>query len=76
MLILQNITYCHPNKDSLFEDLSLNISNFQAAGTARVYQLTSANKINHLADKTVSADTLSDTLPAQSITLYLLPKAS
>jgi len=26
MLILQNITYSHPNKDSLFEDLNLNIS--------------------------------------------------
>jgi ATPase subunit of ABC transporter with duplicated ATPase domains len=26
MLILQNINYCHPNKDLLFEDLSLNIS--------------------------------------------------
>ena len=56
--------------------LSLLISNFQTAGTARVYRLTSDNKIRHLADRTVSGGTLSDTVPPQSITLYVLPKAS
>lgn len=55
--------------------LDLHISNFQPAGTAQAWQLTSANKLNHLADKAVSGGVLSDTLPAQSITLYVLAKA-
>jgi hypothetical protein len=56
--------------------LSLAVSNFQGAGIARVYQLTSSNRIRHLTDKTVSGSVLTDTLPAQSITLYVLPKAN
>jgi len=55
--------------------VSIAVSNFSAGPTARVYQLTSANAINHLADLTLSGSTLSFTAPAQSITLLVLPKS-
>jgi hypothetical protein len=48
------------------------ITNFPAAGTAQRWQLTSANVITHLADLTLTNGVLSDTLPAQSITLFVL----
>jgi hypothetical protein len=49
------------------------LSNFPAIGTAQRWQLTSANAITHLADLTVTNGVLSDMLPAQSITLFVLP---
>ena len=49
------------------------LSNFPAMGTAQRWQLTSANAINHLADLTVTNGVLSDLLPAQSITLFVVP---
>jgi len=55
--------------------VSIAVSNFSAGPTAEVYQLTSANAINHLADLTLSGSTLSFTAPAQSITLLVLPKS-
>ena len=45
-------------------------------GTAQVWQLTSANAISRSADLTYSSGTLSNTLPAQSITLFVLPSAA
>jgi len=54
--------------------LTVNLSNFTAQGTAQVYQLTSANTINHLSNINLSGSTLSATLPAQSITLFVIPK--
>jgi PKD repeat protein len=51
------------------------VSNFSAAGTAQVYQLTSANAINRLADLSVAGSAVSFTAPAQSITLLVLPKS-
>jgi len=53
-----------------------NITNFNATGTVQRWQLTSANVINQLADITLTNGVLSDTVPAQSITLYVLPAAS
>jgi hypothetical protein len=53
--------------------VTINISNFVAAGTAQVYQLTSANSITKLASLSVSNGTLSFTSPSQSITLLVLP---
>ncbi len=50
-----------------------NITNFNAAGTAQRWQLTSANTINHLANMALTNGVLSDLLPAQSITLFVLP---
>ncbi|HUA37091.1 MAG TPA: glycoside hydrolase family 44 protein [Candidatus Sulfopaludibacter sp.] len=49
------------------------ITNFPASGTAQRWQLTSANVINQLANLTLTNDVLSDLLPAQSITLFVLP---
>jgi PKD repeat protein len=55
--------------------VSIALNNFGAAGTAQVYQLTSANTINRLADLGVAGSALSFTAPAQSVTLLVLPKA-
>ena len=54
----------------------LSVTNFSAAGTAQVWQLTSVNTIGRLADLTVGANTLSNSLPAQSVTLFVLPVAA
>jgi len=54
--------------------LSLSLAHFASSGTAKAYQLTSANTIVALPAKNWSGGVLSDTLPAQSITLYVLPK--
>jgi len=56
--------------------ISGSITNFNVAGTAQRWQLTSANIINHLADISLTNRVLSDLLPAQSITLYVLPGAN
>ena len=51
------------------------IANFANSGTAQVWQLTSANTITRLADLPYSNGVLSNQVPAQSITLYILPTA-
>ena len=53
--------------------ISASITNFNAAGTAQRWQLTSANVISHLTNLTLTNGVLSDLLPSQSITLYVLP---
>jgi Glycoside hydrolase family 44 len=53
--------------------LTLSLANFSAAGTARAYRLTAANVIAALPPMAWSGGTLTDTLPAQSVTLYVLP---
>ena len=55
--------------------VSISLANFTPSGTAQVYQLTSANAINRLADLNFSGSTVSFTAPAQSITLLMLPKS-
>jgi hypothetical protein len=54
-------------------DATINLGGFDAAGSAQVWRLTSANRIDHLADVAVSGGRMTSTLPAQSITLYVLP---
>jgi hypothetical protein len=54
--------------------VTLNIAHFTAAGTAKVYRLTAGGAIKLLPGKAWSGGTLSDAEPAQSITLYVLPK--
>jgi len=56
--------------------VSIAVNNFSGAGTAQVYQLTSANAITRLADLTVSGTNVSFTAPAQSITLLVLPSGT
>jgi hypothetical protein len=52
------------------------LSHFSGSGAAHVYQLTSANAINHLADIAYNGGSLNATVPAQSITLFVLPQAA
>jgi len=54
--------------------LTLTLANAAKSGTAQRYQLTSANVIQSLTPLAYSASTLSDTVPAQSVTLYVLPQ--
>ena len=55
---------------------SITINNFLAGGTAQVWQLTSANAITRLGDLSFAGSGFTNTVPAQSITLYLLPAAT
>jgi glycosyl hydrolase family 44 len=68
MVINKNLTNATP--------INVNVTNFNAAGTAQRWQLTSADVINQLANITITNGVLDDTVPAQSITLYILPVAS
>ena len=56
--------------------LTVSLANFLASGTAQVWQLTSANTINHLSDVALVGNTLGATVPAQSVTLFVLPTGS
>jgi hypothetical protein len=53
--------------------VSLNLAHFTAGGMAKVYRLTASNKIKPQPDKAWSGGVLSDSVPPQSITLYVLP---
>jgi len=56
--------------------LSLNVTNFANSGTAQAWQLTGAsNAIAQLPGVSYAGGVLSNTLPAQSITLFVLPSA-
>ena len=55
---------------------TINLSTFAHRGVAQVWQLTAANAINHLADVNVTGTSLVATLPAQSITLFVVPKSA
>ncbi len=54
--------------------VSLKLGHFAKAGTAKVWRLTSSNAIQALPNLAWSKGTLADTAPAQSITLYVLPR--
>ena len=56
--------------------INAGIANFNINGSAQRWQLTSANVITRLADISVANDLLTDTVPSQSITLYVLPGVS
>jgi hypothetical protein len=55
--------------------ITATITNFANSGTAQAWQLTASNVITRLADVPYANGTLSNTLPAQSITLFVLPTA-
>jgi len=55
---------------------TVQLSSFQAAGSAQVWQLTSANLIIRLADLSLSGQQFILTLPPQSITLLVIPPAT
>ena len=54
--------------------ITLTLASFPASGAAQRYQLTSANVIQALPALAWSGGQLADTVPAQSVTLYVLPK--
>ena len=52
--------------------LSLTLAHFAASGSVKTYQLTSANKIESYPARSWSGGVLKDTVPAQSVTLYVV----
>jgi alpha-L-arabinofuranosidase len=59
---------------SAAQSVKLKLTNFAVSGSAQVYRLTASNAIKKLARVTWSGGVLADEEPAQSITLYILPK--
>jgi hypothetical protein len=59
---------------SVSTPVQITLANFATAGSAKVYRLTASNVIQKLPSVSWSGGTLNDTEPAQSITLYVLPK--
>src|SRR4029079_2048097 len=55
---------------------AVNLANFSAAGSAQLWQLTSANSITRLNDIAFSGSSLNLTAPAQSITLLVIAAAA
>jgi hypothetical protein len=53
--------------------VTVNLANFSAGASAEVWQLTAANAINRLSDVAVSGQGFSTSVPAQSVTLFVLP---
>jgi len=61
------------NKGFTAAPVSIAISHFKSAKYAQVWQLTSANKIDRLAPVSSARGSINGLVPAQSITLYVLP---
>ena len=55
---------------------TVNLTNVTHGTTAQVWQLTATNSINRLADINVNGNSLSATLPPQSITLFVIAGTS
>jgi glycosyl hydrolase family 44 len=55
--------------------VTVNLSNYLPSGNAQRWQLDSGNVIAHLMDVTVAASSIGLTVPAQSITLLVVPGA-
>ncbi|HEX7797193.1 MAG TPA: PKD domain-containing protein, partial [Vicinamibacterales bacterium] len=53
--------------------VTVNVANFSAGSSAQVWQLTSSNAITRLSDVTLSGQSFTMSLPAQSITLFVVP---
>ena len=62
------------NKIASSTPVALTLAHAPAAGIAKRYQLTASNAIQHLGNVSWSGSALNDTVPAQSITLYVLPQ--
>jgi len=52
--------------------VTLHLSNFSASGAVQVWQLTASNTISRLSDL-VASNSIATTVPAQSITLFVVP---
>jgi PKD repeat protein len=55
---------------------TVSLANFSSTGPAQVWQLTASNAINRLADVAVSGSSVAVNLPAQSVTLLVIPPGS
>jgi Glycoside hydrolase family 44/IPT/TIG domain/S-layer homology domain len=55
--------------------LTLKVANYAAGAAAQAWQLTSSNAIARIADVAIAAGALSTSLPAQSVTLFVIPAA-
>jgi hypothetical protein len=55
------------------QPVTVSVAGFSGAGRAEPWQLTSANAISRLTDVTVTNGSFAVTVPAQSITLFVLP---
>ena len=53
--------------------VTISLANVNHRGIAQAWQLTSANAITRLSDLTLSGNSIVATLPAQSITLFVVP---
>jgi hypothetical protein len=49
------------------------VTNLLLSGTGQAWQLTSANSITRLSDVSFSGNTITSTVPPQSVTLFVLP---
>lgn len=56
--------------------VNLRVSHFSPAGSAEAYQLTSANAIVRLNDLRIADGRMAFTVPAQSLTLLVLPRVA
>ena len=56
--------------------VSITLANFMPTGSAQVWRLTSANTIGRLSDRVLTGNILSNVLPAQSITLFVIPNGT
>ena len=71
------LTIVAVNKDlSTAFPVTLQLANFTAETSAQAWQLTATNVITPLSDVPMSGSTLSTTLPAQSITLFVVGAAA
>ena len=66
------------NKLGSSASIRVNVSGFTSTGTASVWQISSASQtsINHPANVSVISNAINTTVPAQSITLFVLPKST
>jgi PKD repeat protein len=55
--------------------VTVNLANFPPGAVAQAWQLTAANSIVRLADVALSGQAFAATVPAQSITLFVVPRA-
>jgi len=53
---------------------TINLAHFAHTGVAQAWQLTTANTITRLADVAISGPSFTVTLPAQSVTLFVIPR--
>jgi PKD repeat protein len=56
--------------------VTVNVANFTGNGAGQAYQLTSSNQIVRLADLAWSGSSLGLIIPAQSVTMLILPQGS